>query len=291
MRITDNMRYGQVQRNLANLRSRHATLSNQISTGRQILAPSDDPVAAAKLMRLDARAARTRDYRDTIAAARADISLSESTLAEASGLMVRAHEIAVQGANDTLSAQDRAALATEVESLQKQLLVTANARGQRGYLFSGSQVTTAALSGTGTYQGDDSDHEIEISPGVRTRINVTGADAFTAAGGTDAFATLENLRQALLSNSGPQISGTLGDIESSRSQMVRVQAEAGLIMNRLDTAEEALGATALELLRQDSALGDVDPFAAISELTRLSTTLEQSIAVARQTLTIGRDLF
>ena len=70
MRITDNMRYGQVQRNLASLRSRHATLSNQISTGRQILAPSDDPVAAAKLMRINARAARTRDYRDTIAAAR-----------------------------------------------------------------------------------------------------------------------------------------------------------------------------------------------------------------------------
>jgi len=291
MRITDNMRYSQVQRNLAGLRSRHATLSNQIATGRQVLAPSDDPVAAAKLMRINARAARTQDYRDTIAAARADISLSENTLAEASGLMVRAHEIAVQGGNDTLSAQDRAALATEVESLQKQLLVTANARGQRGYLFSGSQVTTAALSSAGAYQGDDSDHEIEISPGVRTRTNVTGADAFTAAGGTDAFATLENLRQALLSNSASQISGTLGDIESSRSQIVRVQSEAGLIMNRLDTADEALGATALELSRQDSVLGDVDPFSAISELTQLSTTLEQSIAVARQTLATGRDLF
>ena len=107
----------------------------------------------------------------------------------------------------------------------------------------------------------------------------------------DAFATLENLRQALLSNSASQISGTLGDIESSRAQMVRVQSEAGLIMNRLDTADEALGVTALELSRQDSALGDVDPFAAISELTQLSTTLEQSIAVARQTLTTGRDLF
>ena len=95
----------------------------------------------------------------------------------------------------------------------------------------------------------------------------------------------------MLSNSAAQISGTLGDIESSRSQMVRVQAEAGLIMNRLDTADEALGATALELSRQDGVIGDVDPFAAISELTQLSTTLEQSIAVARQTLATGRDLF
>jgi hypothetical protein len=49
--------------------------------------------------------------------------------------------------------------------------------------------------------------------------------------------------------------------------------------------------TALEISKQDSALADVDPFAAISELTQLSTTIEQAIAVARQTLTIGQDLF
>jgi flagellin-like hook-associated protein FlgL len=62
-------------------------------------------------------------------------------------------------------------------------------------------------------------------------------------------------------------------------------------MNRLDTADEALSVTALELARQDSEAGDVDPFAAISELTQLSTTLEQAIAVARQTFATGNNLF
>jgi flagellar hook-associated protein 3 FlgL len=291
MRITDNMRFGSVQRNLSSLRSRHATLVNQISTGRKILAPSDDPAAAAQLMRLNARASRTSDYQNTVAAVRADITLSEGNLAEASGLMVRAKELAIQGANDALSPNDRTALATEVESLQKQLVSTVNARGQRGYLFSGSKVTTASFTTAGVYQGDDVEHEVEISPGVQTRVSVTGAEAFTAAGGTDAFATLENLRQALLSNDASQISATLGDLESSRAQIVRVQGHAGLIMNRLDTADEALSVTALELSRQDGVLGDTDPFAAISELTQLSTTIEQSIAVARTTLTTGNDQF
>jgi flagellar hook-associated protein 3 FlgL len=291
MRITDNMRFGSVQRNLSSLRSRHATLTNQISTGRKILAPSDDPVAAARLLRLGARASRTADYQNTISAVRADITLSEGSLSEASGLMVRAQELAIQGANDALSPNDRAALATEVESLQKQLVSTVNARGQRGYLFSGSKVTTSPFTNAGAYQGDDTGHEVEVSPGVRTLVTVTGAEAFTAAGGTDAFATLENLRQALLSNDAKQISATLGDLESSRSQIVRVQGKAGLIMNRLDTADEALSVTALELSRQDGEVGDVDPFAAISELTQLSTTIEQSIAVARTTLTTGNDRF
>src|SRR5690606_22298429 len=111
----------------------------------------------------------------------------------------------------------------------------------------------------GTYQGNELEHEVEISPGVRTRVSVTGATAFTAAGGTDAFAALDALHAALVSNDASAIAATLGDIEASRSQMVRAQGQAGLIMNRLDTADEALSVTALELAKQDSALGDVDP--------------------------------
>jgi flagellar hook-associated protein 3 FlgL len=291
MRITENMKFGSVQRNLASLRSRHATLSNEISSGRKVLAPSDDPVTAAKLLRLEARASRTADYQKTVNAVRADISMAEGSLAEASQLMVRAHELAIQGANDSLSANDRSALAVEVASLREQLVATANGRGQRGYLFSGSQTDTPAFTASGVYQGDELEHEVEISPGVRTRVSVTGSDAFTAAGGTDAFAALDALHTALLSNDASAIAATLGDVESSRAQMVRVQGQAGLIMNRLDTAEEALSVTALELARQDSEAGDVDPFAAISELTQLSSVLEQSIAIARNTLTIGQGRF
>jgi flagellar hook-associated protein 3 FlgL len=285
------MRFGSVQRSLASLRSRHATLTNQLSSGRKILAPSDDPVAAAKLARLDARAKRTADYQNTISAVRADIELSEGTLNQASQLMVRANELAIAGANDALSASDRSALAVEAQSLREQLLATVNARGQRGYLLSGSQTSTPPFAADGTYQGDDFEHEIEIAPGVRSRVSVTGAAAFTTAGGTDAFAALDALHTALLSNDSSAISATLDAIESSRQQIVRAQGQSGLIMNRLDTADEALSVTALELAKQNSALGDVDPFAAISELTQLSTTIEQSIAVARQTLTIGQDLF
>lgn len=291
MRITDNMRFVSAERSLAGQRSRHAELTEQISTGRRILKPSDDPVAAARMARLTASASRTADFQTSINTVKSDISQSERTLAEAGGLMARARELGVQGANGTLSASDRAMLATEVESIQAQLVSTANARGSRGFLFSGSQTSTAAVTSAGVYQGDTLEHQVEISPGVVTRVSVTGAAAFTAAGGTDAFATLESLRQALLANDTAQIAGTLDGLEASRAQIVRVQAEAGLILNRLDTADEALAVTALELASQQSEVADVDPFAALSELTQLSATLEQSIAVARATLNVGVDRF
>lgn len=291
MRITENMRFASAQRSLSALRSREADLTNQLTSGRRLNKPSDDPAGVAQLTRVNAQAARTADYQNTIGTVRADISLSERTLAEASGLMVRAKELALLGSNDSASAADRSALAVEVKALREQLVATANTRGARGYIFSGSKTSTEALSGLGIYQGDALEHEVEIAPGVSARVTVTGAEAFTADGGTDAFATLQALEEALLNDDGAAVRDTLGAVESSRSQIVRVQAQAGLIMNRLDSADEALSVTSFELSKRQSALADVDPFAAISELTQLTTTLEQAIAIARQTLQNRGNLF
>jgi flagellin-like hook-associated protein FlgL len=166
-----------------------------------------------------------------------------------------------------------------------------NSHSEDGFLFSGNHSDTAALSASGDYQGDAAEHEVEISPGVTTAVSVTGSEAFSAAGGVDAFATLNALRQALESGDGAAVAATLGNLESSRSQIVRVQAKTGLMMNRLDSSDEALSVTALELNRRRSEIADVDPFSALSELSQLSTTLEQAIAVAQKTLSGSGDLF
>jgi flagellar hook-associated protein 3 FlgL len=291
MRIADNMRFGSVQQSLAGLRSRHAEVANQLTSGRRVVAPSSDPLAAAELTNIEARLARAKDFRATIASVRADASLSERTLGEASQLLVRAQELAVQGANDTLSAQDRALIATEVSALKQQFLTMANTRGTRGYLFSGSQTQTATLSSSGAFQGDSVQHQVEIAPGVTADVTISGAQAFTGAGGTDVFAALDSLEQALNANSGTQISSTLTNLESARSQLVNSQARAGMIMNRLDAADESLSIGELDLNERRSKVGDVDPVSALSELTQLSTALEQALGVARIMLNTGIDRF
>jgi flagellar hook-associated protein 3 FlgL len=291
MRISDNMRFLTVERSIADLRSRHAQAANRASTGRRVIAPSDDPVAAAELTRIQSRLDRTQDFRNTIQSVRSDASLSEATLAQASQFMVRAREIATQGANDTLNPADRAALAVEVSALKEQLLATANTRGTRGYLFSGTQTTTPTLSSTGAFQGDNQQHQVEIAPGVSSIVSVSGSLAFTAAGGVDAFATLDALEQALNANDGRAVAATLGDLEASRDQMVRQQGQAGMIMNRLDTADEALSVMDLELTKRQADLGAADPIETLTELSKLTQTLEQAIGVARITLNTEVDRF
>jgi len=111
MRISDNMRYDTVGRSLSELSTRQAKASQVASSGQRVEAPSDDPVAAAELVRLSAAQTHTKQLQSTVSTVKSDAQLSEGVLGEAGDALARLHEIAVQGANDTLGAPERASLA------------------------------------------------------------------------------------------------------------------------------------------------------------------------------------
>src|SRR6185369_10435093 len=114
-------------------------------SGLRVGKPSDDPIAAAELARLSVSSSQTKAHLSTIDIVRGDAELTESTLSDASDIFVRLKELALQGANGGLTADERTSIGLEASGLKGALLSLANARGQRGYLFSGSQVATAAF--------------------------------------------------------------------------------------------------------------------------------------------------
>ena len=288
MRISDNMRFRFAQSQLTNLTARQSQAAQRAMTGRRVNAPSNDPVAAVELTKLEGRLERANSYRETIRLTRGDAALAENALAEAGGLFARARELAVQGANETLNASDRGQLASIVTSLRDQLISIANTRGARGYLFSGSQTQTTAFAPDGSFLGDDYEHRVEVGPGVVTTVNVSGDQAFTANGGTDTFQVLADLAQALEDDDTDGITASLEQLDAAAEQIVRTRASAGLLMNRLDSADSSLEQSEISLQTRKAEMGDAEAFETISELTHLSSSLEQAIAVAR--LTLGQDI-
>jgi flagellar hook-associated protein 3 FlgL len=284
MRISENMRYDMVGRSLSDLSSRQAKAAQQASTGQRVGAPSDDPIAAAELTRLGAAQAHATQFQKTVSSVRGDAQIAEGVLGEAGDALARLHEIAIQGANDTLSASDRASLADEVKTLKAHLVGLANTKGSNGYLFGGTRTDVAPFDAAGIFTGNDDAHQVEVSPGLNVRANPSGADAFTLQGGTDAFATADALEAGLRANSGSAVSGTLGQIEASRDQITRVRAGSGLLLDRLDATDSALSQAQLTLGTRTVAVGQADPFTSYSDLTRLNNALTQAIAVARTTL-------
>jgi flagellar hook-associated protein 3 FlgL len=287
MRVTEGMRYTEVLRNLSNITSQHAEAARQAASGIRVGKPSDDPIAAAELARLRASSSQTSAHLSAINTVRGDAELTESVLAEAGDILTRLKEIAMQGSNGGLGADERQALGVEVAGLKEALLQLGNTRGTRGYLFSGSLVNTAAFSSAGAFQGNDQDHVVPIGNSTPTTVSTSGADAFVVAGGRNVFADIDALAAALGANDEAGIRASLDSVDASHAQLVNARARSGLVLSKLDASQSVLSSLDTEQNRRAQAAGAADPYEAYSRVTTLGQSLERAIAVSRQILDIG----
>ncbi len=223
-------------------------------------------------------------HQKAIDTVRGDVELSEGMLDEASVILRRLDEIAIQGANGVLSADERTALAAEVGELEEQLVSIANTKGGRGYLFGGTATDTRPFSTAGVFSGNDDVQQIEVGPGLAARVNVSGAIAFTAAGGVDVFASVSALGAALTANDQAAVAASLDGIHASSDQLVRARAGAGVMLSRLETSQAALQKAELAISERQSDVGGADPYATYTELVQVGQSIEQAIAVSRNTL-------
>jgi flagellar hook-associated protein 3 FlgL len=292
VRITDNLRLHDITSNLAELRSRQAGAARRASTGLRVEKPSTDPLAASRATLLQSGLERLTPLRTNVTTAIADTDLTESSLTQATEVLNRARELAMQGANGSYNASDRVMLADEVAALKSELVALGNQKGSYGYLFAGHQTQTPAFDSDGNYQGDGGQRRIEVAHGVVLQTNVLGSDVFNGGGsGVDVFAQLTNLEAALRADDVAQVSAGLDGLDGGLEQLTQARSRMGSLRTRLDIALESLDRSEISLTQQHADTVGADPFATLTELTGISTTLEQAISVARSLLTSGNSRF
>ena len=183
MRVSTNMIYDAGVRTINSQTAKLMHLQQQVATGRRIVNPSDDPVAAARALELTqasdvvAQYARNRDN------AQNSLALQETQLMGVGELITRVRELAVQGGNGTLTVENRRAVTAELRARFEELLGYANARDGNGkYLFSGYMGDTRPFGGTvetkAQYFGDDGQRQLQVSPSRILEISDSGKDVF-----------------------------------------------------------------------------------------------------------------
>ncbi|WP_071870431.1 flagellar hook-associated protein FlgL [Atopomonas hussainii] len=171
-----------LQRNYADL----TRSQEQISTGKRILTPADDPVAAARLLQLEQEKSLYDQFQANLTAAKNSLTQEESILTSIDNVMQRVREIAVQAGNGAQDRTDKAALAKELREREEELLNLLNSRNARGeYLFAGNLGKTEPFFFDGTnpagpylYQGDEGQREIQIASSTFVPINDNGKVLF-----------------------------------------------------------------------------------------------------------------
>lgn len=179
MRIADKMNYDQVTSNLSKNRTDMAELQNQAATQKRVTKPSDDPLAAARVLAGKIDINSNNQFIKSVNNAKTFLEFSEQSLGELSDAISRAKELAISQSNDA-SANDstRKVVATEIAQLKDQIIQVGNRKMGDRYLFGGFKTNRPPFDREGNYKGDDGEMHIIINKDASVAMNIPGSKVF-----------------------------------------------------------------------------------------------------------------
>jgi len=182
-RVSTGMIFDQGVTNMRNAQTALLKTQEQISSGRRLLTPADDPIAAARSLDVQQSQAINTQYSRNGDSAKATLGLEDNALASVTTLLQNAKTLAVNAGDGALSQQDLDTIGQQLRSQYQQLLGLANSTDGNGqYLFAGYQSSTRPFAETApgvvAYSGDQGQRLIQISASRQVPISDAGSDVF-----------------------------------------------------------------------------------------------------------------
>jgi flagellar hook-associated protein 3 FlgL len=265
--------------NQTQLNSQHAYL--EVAMGRSVNQPSDNPAASALLVQNNDQITFNTTYLQNLTSIQGQLQTADSTLSSVTTALQRAISLGVEGANGTRSDSNRAAIATELQGIQDQIVSLANTSYQGRYIFSGTLTNAPPFVADGTvasgvrYDGNDAVNTVTVGNGYQLAVNQPGSQLF-ASPGHDIFLSLTNMIQALQSNTGYETAVTA--IRDAYDHLSAQRVFYGNSMNQAQSQTTYLNAAKLQLSQEQNTLGGADLAAAATRLASAETSTQATLA-------------
>jgi flagellar hook-associated protein 3 FlgL len=288
MKISTTLYFDRATQQLANVQGELAKTQEQLSTGKQIVKPSDAPDKASLVTRLESELGRQTSYQDTLKSVQTRLQSEETALKNTSDVLVRIKELSIQAASDTLGTADRQSIGLEISGLREQILSLANTQDTNGnYLFGGSRVGQPAFGpdakGQVVYQGDQSRMKAAVGDNRRMNMNMPGSDAFVrvirddgkgSKVGVGFFQALDDLANAVKSSDHTAIQRGIAEIDTLQQGASDAVAQIGSDLNVVDMQNNVLDEVTLRLKTTKSDAEDLDYTQAITKMNKDQLALE-----------------
>lgn len=264
--------------------SRLARVQEQLTTGRVLNRPSDNPTDATAAMRVRTAIGDQEQYARNAQDGLGWLTQIDAALGDATDTVRSARDLALAGANSgALNQVARDALATEVDVLRQGLVGLANATYLDRPVFGGVTSGDRAYDDAGNYVGHAGDVTRRIADGVSVKVDVDGVAAF-GDGATSVFAELDALSAALRANNGAGISTAIEALTRRIDTVVSARTAAGATYERVDRA--ILGATDAKLALSNnlSVLENADLAQSTVELQLAEVAYQASLAATSRVL-------
>lgn len=238
MRVTQGMLSNNLLRNLNSSSGKMDNYLTQLTTGKKINLPSDDPVIAMKGIGYRTELVKVEQYVRNTGEVHNWMDNSDAALDKATAAMQRLRELAVQASNGTYDEEELKSINEEAKQLKEHLVDLANTNVNGKYIFNGTDTNIAPVemdaSGTVTENFNTNDVRIEVSGGTTLKANVDGSNAFNGV-----FDAVDKFIASLEGNTG-NIDDSIAEIDTGINSIINSRAELGARMNRLELVENRL---------------------------------------------------
>mgnify|MGYP000906982547 FL=1 len=294
MRVSTQQSYVSMTQSFNDLSSDLSHVVTQMATGKSILLPSDDPIAATRITQLNRQQSALDQYQTNIDSASAGMSQQESILDGVNNDLLAIRDDLLEAANGTNTAESLSSLGQDIQSMTEAMVSALNYQDEDGhYVFGGTvndQPPIVAVDEDGdgvtdsyTYQGNDDHRQTTVSNGVEVDTNVAVSDFFGDS--LDVLNTLTSLSKELQDPSvdpaDPQVQSdiqndndTVDVASDALNASIATIGETQNTMSMLSSAQTDITTSNDQLISQ---LSDLDYGPASITFTGLEMAMEATL--------------
>jgi flagellar hook-associated protein 3 FlgL len=245
-RVTTQMTASNLLANINQAMDRIDTTQQELSTGRKINQPSDNPYGTSLALQLNNQLGNLDSYSNNVTDGTGWAQAANASLSDVTDSVQRIRELVVQASNGTLTQANMSADAAEVNQLIDQIKQDANTQYNGQYIFSGAATTTAPYpaGSNDAYAGDTGQVTRQIGPNTSLAVNadlssVLGTGQSTSgqpAGDGKLLNTLRNIADAMQSGNSSALSSSLSALDTNLGSLTGLSANMGATTDRLQMA-------------------------------------------------------
>lgn len=265
------------------------TALQQLTTGRRVNQPSDDPAASSEFVKNQTESANVDQYTKNAASVQSQVQTADAALSSVLASLNKAVTLGTQGANQALSGTSRQSVISELQGIVSSVVAQANTAYGGTYLFGGTAsaappFTVNAGSATGyQYNGNSNVNSVAVGDNLSTPVNVPGDQIFTNST-TNVLGSITGLVSALQSGNAAQINVAIQGITTAVNYVSEQRVTYSNISTQLDSQESYLSQETITLAGQAISLVGINTAVAATNLSQAELSNNAVLAAAAKVL-------
>jgi flagellar hook-associated protein 3 FlgL len=265
------------------------TALQQVSTGKSVSVPSDNPAASADMVQNTIESGDVDQYTQNVSGVLSMVQTADSALGSVVSALTQAISLGTEGANGTDSAANQQEIAQQVQGILSSVVSQANTSYEGAYLFGGTANTTVPYTASASspsgyaYNGNNGVNSVAVGDQLSVQVNLPGSQIFSNSS-NDVLGSLSSLVTALQTGNTAGIESATSAVSFALSYVSQQRVFYGNAESQLNSQETYLQQETVSLTTQQTNLVGVDMATAATTLSQAETANSAALAAAAKVL-------